>query len=310
MKKTLYIKYKEFGELYSELHTNNNANLLVILPWQTLPACMFFDLPIYEDGSSIKDELLKNGYDVLFLDPVWYGSSHWMVFPLYTRKHVAEQVVWAIEIYRKNYSKVFLEGFCSTSHVPLIVAEMAKIDGIVLIWPITLDTERSLHQTKKHLKEKRHNLSIEFQYLSIDFEEFIVKRFLEGSDSRIKNHARIPHWKEKFLKKLSEIENFKSLWEKKWYWPRDMANDMYLFKAIYKNEWWNPQNIHCPIFMMRGEFDVECTEEWIERFIALAWKNNCTKKVIPWSTHYWMWEKNFKLWTSSLIEWLNQINQS
>jgi hypothetical protein len=55
------------------------------------------------------------------------------VTPLYTRIHAAEQLAIVIEIMRKKYPIVFVEGHCSSSHRPIIAAEKIKIDGIILI---------------------------------------------------------------------------------------------------------------------------------------------------------------------------------
>jgi hypothetical protein len=93
----------------------------------------------------------------------------------------------------------------------MLVAERVKIDGIVLLSPVTISMKMCNDITKKYLQEKKENRNPEFSYMKVQFDEFCVKRLSEITDALIRDDVRVPNWSEKFLKKLSQIDNFKIL---------------------------------------------------------------------------------------------------
>ena len=62
-----------------------------------------------------------------------------------------------------------------------------------------------------NIQEKKENRNPDFSYMKVHFDEFSVKRLSEITDALIKEDVRVPNWSEKFLKKLSQIDNFKIL---------------------------------------------------------------------------------------------------
>jgi hypothetical protein len=63
------LPYRE-GSAHLSLRSSNCDSVIILLPGQTLPSEMFFDLPIWEDRSCITDRILEGGCDVAHLNPV------------------------------------------------------------------------------------------------------------------------------------------------------------------------------------------------------------------------------------------------
>ena len=301
--KIYYKEYKEYWKIYIDYRSAGNDKLLVLIPWQTLPACMFFDFPVFSDNSPIIDKFIVAGYDVVMVDMVGYGASEWIVFPLYTRQHIAEQIVLVVNDFRNTYKKVILQAFCSTTHGPIIAAKEVKIDGIVLLWPVFPNIQKEF--TIKYLKEKKQNISITNQYTQSNFQDFLVERFEKISDLLVDTPLRIENWNEKFLDRLNKIPTFHEKW--KWYGVKDMIQDIRIYSSLYKWEWWTSNDINCNFILMRWEFDYECSEYYLNKVVHAIWKERCIIKTIPQSTHFWMWEKNHILWTKEFIDWINNF---
>ena len=130
------LPYRE-GSAHLALRSSNCNSVIILLPGQTLPSEMFFDLPIWGDGSCITDRILEAGCDVAHLNPVGYGHSQSVLYELYTRETMAEQVCLAVDLLRPSYKNILLHGFCSTSHVPMIAATQRNVQGIIAQSPLS-----------------------------------------------------------------------------------------------------------------------------------------------------------------------------
>jgi hypothetical protein len=88
-----------------------------------------------------------------------------------------------------------------------------------------------------------------------------------------------------------------------------MVEDFRIYASIYKNEWWDKKKLNTPFLLIRWEFDYESSESYFKDVVNMLWIERCIIKTVPKSTHFWMWEKNYKIWTKMFIEWLDELEK-
>lgn len=295
------ISYKDYGNIYLTISKNNNKNLLILIPGQSLSPLMFFDLPIYEDLSSIGDKIL-NHFDIVYMEPVGYARGEGLVKPLYTREHLAEQLNLVVNEFENNYEKIITSGFCSTTHPPLIAAKTKKVHGILLLSPIF--GEPNYEFLKKYTYLKTRPWSDEESIFSNTLENLIKNRLEDRSDSLIGGNYRVPNWERKFIERLSRIlpNNEKGSWTA----VTDMLYDLWLYPAEHGNDGWNTEELPCKVLCFRGQFDYESNDKRFAH-VCNVLGNKAIPITVPNTSHFGMWEINFSAWSNELIKGLLQL---
>jgi pimeloyl-ACP methyl ester carboxylesterase len=296
------LTYKEYGTVFTTLYTNNNRNLLILIPGQSLSPLMFFDMPLYSNGSSISDKLLNNGFDILYVEPVGYARGTGMVTPWYTREHLAEQLNLAVESYSSSYDKIITSGFCSTTHAPLIAAMTVPVDGIFILSPIFGEPNNEFAEKYADLKQPPWPAHEYIFYNSID--NFIKNRLEDRSDSLIGGNHRVDGWKEKFITKLSDIlpNNIPGEWTA----VKDMLYDLWVYPAYNDSQGWQVEQLSCKVLCVRGQFDYESNDVRFN-YVCDVLGNKVIPITVPNTSHFGMWEHNFEVWASEVIRGLQLL---
>ena len=138
----------------TEYLKDSNEHLLFLLPGQSLSPRAFWDFKTPENTTH-SQYFLESGIDVILFDPVGYGDSRGILNGLSFRDKQAEQLINVVEYLEQRYSKIYLHGFCSTYHLPLIVANKKSVAGLLLLSPYLLGlTGDEFNQTFNNLRRK------------------------------------------------------------------------------------------------------------------------------------------------------------
>jgi pimeloyl-ACP methyl ester carboxylesterase len=293
---TIDIPYKD-GYLNIKIHSKNNKNAVILLPGQSLPAEMFFGLPLYENGSSIADKIVQAGVDIIYLDPVGYGRSRGIITELYTRDIMADQMVLAVDAVRDRYTNIILHGFSSTSHVPMVAANRVAVEGIVLQSPLMY---KSPPERIQEYMSKRTNENIIFKNTLDTLKNILLKK----SDTFIGKSNKAHNWEQVFLDHLQTFDNFPVRGE--WFGNTDMVWDLQLYDSANNNQGWRLDLITCPIAVIKGEYDFECRYNYIG-FLEIIKSKLVLEVVSPNATHFGMWEKDYDIWADSFISCLTSL---
>lgn len=299
---TKQLDYKDHGTIFCTLSQNNNENLLVLIPGQSLSPLMFFDLPIYPDRSSIADKILASGFDILYIEPVGYGRGAGMVKPLYTRDHLAEQINICLEHYSNNYKKIITSGFCSTTHAPLIACQTRPVDGILILSPIFGEANYEFSKKYQDLKLKPWAEKDYIFFNSLD--NFVKNRLEDRSDSLIGGNHRVEEWPEIFVNRLSEIlpRNLPG----EWTGVTDMLYDLWIYPAMHGHQGWQVDQINCSILCLRGQYDYESNDN---RFnvVCNVLGDKSIAVTVENTSHFGMWENNYQIWADELVNGLSKL---
>jgi pimeloyl-ACP methyl ester carboxylesterase len=290
------IPYKT-GSLNIKIHSNNNETAVILLPGQSLPAEMFFGLPLYKNGSSIADKIVQAGVDVIYLDPVGYGRSQGTISELYTRDIMADQMILAVNAVRDRYTNIILHGFCSTGHVPMIAANKVTVEGIVLQSPLVYKSEPEKIQ---QYMSKRTSENIILKNTLDNLKDIRLKR----SDTFIGKSNKADNWEQVFLDHLQTFDNFPVRGE--WFGSSDMIWDLWLYDSANNNQGWRSDLITCPIAVIKGEYDFECRSNYSE-FLEIIKSKLVLEVVSPNATHFGMWDKDYDIWADSFISCLTSL---
>lgn len=296
------LTYKEYGTVFTTLYTNNNRNLLILIPGQSLSPLMFFDIPIYSDGSSISDKILDSGFDILYVEPVGYARGSGMIIPWYTREHLAEQLNLAVESYSSSYDKIITSGFCSTTHAPLIAAMSTPVDGIFILSPIFGEPNNEFAKKYSILKQTPWPNEEYIFYNSL--ENFIKNRLEDRSDSLIGGNHRVANWEEMFVKRLSNI--LPNNQPGQWTAVKDMLYDLWIYPAYNNSQGWDVDKLPCKVMCLRGQFDYESNDNRFE-IVCNKLGNKVIPITVPNTSHFGMWEDNFEIWASEVIRGLHLL---
>jgi pimeloyl-ACP methyl ester carboxylesterase len=298
----LQLEYKQYGSIFCTLTQNNNANLLVLIPGQSLSPLMFFDFPIYPDGSSIADKILENGFDILYIDPVGYVRGTGMVTPLYTREHLAEQINICLAHYSVGYEKIITSGFCSTTHPPLIACQTTPVDGILILSPIFGDPNYEFSKKYQDLKLKPWKEKDYIFFNSLD--NFIKNRLEDRSDSLIGGNHRVPGWELAFKDRLSKLlpNNIPG----EWTGVVDMLYDLWIYPAMHGHQGWDVDKLSCPVLCLRGQYDYESNDVRFSQVCSVL-GSKAIPVTVKNTSHFGMWENNYTTWSDELITGLNKL---
>lgn len=286
------------GCLNLSVHKNNNDSVIILLPGQTLSAELFYGLSVYEDGTSITDKILKHGYDVVYLDPVGYGRSSGKLEGLYSREVMSEQIQIAVNILEKDYQNIILHGFCSTSHAPMIAASSLKnIRGIILQSPLRYD--EGPQWSEEYFKKPKNF------FIGNTIERLKEERLRKKSDSLLPKHNRLETWETIFLDKLQTFEQFKE--RGKWHSPNEPIWDLWLYPSMNGHQGWDIKNISCPVSVIKGEFDWECSTKYYDLMIDSIKPNLVYETIVPYGTHFTMWNNNYDVWADHFIKAIDKL---
>jgi len=286
------------GKAHLSVKSNQNKSVVITLPGQTLPPQMFFDIRIYPDGSSISDKIVLNGFDIAHLNPIGYGYSEGIITDLYTRDTMADQVCLAVDLLRSTYENIFLHGFCSTSHVPMIAACKKQIEGIVAQSPL------SFRVGPNYYKEYMNN-RINDPFLHNSLDNLKENRLKKKSDVLLGYSNKVDNWESLFVDHLKIFKNFKE--DGKWFGVNDMVWDLWVYVSKNATQGWVIDEIECPISIMVGEKDYECSTHDFNRFVYDVRSKLVSKNVVPNGTHFGMWDKNYDQWADTFIKCLQDL---
>lgn len=300
------IPYKHYGFAKFSLYTNNNSKIIILLPGQTLPPEMFFGLPIFDNGDSVIDKLLINGYDVGCLDPIMYGNSQGYIPDLYTRQQVADQLVLAIASIENNYNKIFLQGYSTTSPIPFIAASKKNVSGILALGPVLPEHNNMVEKFKK--ERNANNL-----YMINDIDLMKSVRFKNVSDIMPGHSEKVDNWEELFLNKLSTFKNFTA--PRSWYGPSDIVADIAVYYSMNNYHGWDMKDVNCPVVIVKGSHDAECADQpnspyfgVFANFANYVRPNLKETIIVDTATHFGMWEKCHADWTNQFITALDLMS--
>lgn len=239
-------------------------HLLFLLPGQSLSPRAFWGFEI--DGKSHADYFKENGIDVYFFEPAGYGDNK--EFYSYNRVGYADQIEKAVKSLGEYKSKTIL-GFSTSTAPALIAGERGLFDNIIIHSP-------SLRKHNKYFV--KHGL--EFK---TGIERLKAERLSKISDKLIPKPNRIDGWEDKLIKTIGKTE---------WKVPASVVNDINNYYPLNGKYGFNPNNIP-PILSIIGEYDYECTTGGYDLFKTEF--PNLKEVIIPNSTHFSMWENNYKI---------------
>lgn len=286
------------GIAHLSLKTNRNDSVIILLPGQTLPPEMFFDLPIYEDRSCISDRILESGCDVAHLNPVGYGHSKGTIYELYTRDTMAQQVILAIDVLREKYKNILLHGFCSTCHVPMIAATQRKVEGIIAQSPLAF---RVGPQYYEEYMRKRSN----DPYLHNSLDNLKENRLKKKSDVLLGYSNKVDNWEQLFVEHLRSFKDFNTAGQ--WKGINDMVWDLWLYVSKNATQGYAADNLSCKVSIVVGEKDYECSTDDFNRFVYNVRSKLVSKNIVPNGTHFGMWDKNYDQWSQTFIKSIKDL---
>jgi len=287
------LPYRE-GSAHLALRSNNNDSVIILLPGQTLPSEMFFDLPIWPDGSCITDRILDAGCDVAHLNPVGYGHSEGIIYDLYTRDTMSDQMCLAVDLLKSKYKNIFLHGFCSTSHVPMITATRRTVQGILVQSPLSFRVGPQYYQ--EYMTKRNHAEP----FLHNSIENLKENRLKKKSDVLLGYSNKADCWESIFNDHLKTFKKFTD--DGKWMGVNDMVWDLWLYVSKNASQGWAIDDVSCPISIVVGEKDYECSTDDFGRFVYNVRSNLVSKNVVPNGTHFGMWDKNYDQWSQTFVQ--------
>ena len=283
-----------------KLQCNDNKNVIILLPGQTMPAQMFFDINMFPDGSTIADKISESGFDVAYLDPVGYGESSGQLNRLYTKQAMATQLIAAVKMLKSmGYEKIVCHGYCNTSHIPLIAATQCKlINGVVLQSPVLHEGDE---QFSKEYIENRHPDNYWFYN---DIENLLENRLKTVNDIGRGYSMRPDNWEESIKDGLAKFPSFEKT---RWRAAKDMTVNIRLHYSMYQNHGWDISKVSVPISVIRGEFDVECERFLYNKFLTLIKPNLVSEIRVKNSSHFGFWDSNVDIWANDFIKSIHAL---
>lgn len=243
---------------------DENNHLLFLLPGQSLSPRVFWDYPT--DEGSHAQWLCSQGIDVIMFDPVGYGNSK--AFYSYDRICYARQIIEATKEIKKNYQNKVIFGF-STSTAPALIASQEYFNKVIIHSPV-------IRKDPKYFVP--HG-----EVLDVSIDKLIQNRIGNISDKLIPKPNRVDGWKEKILSVIGKTE---------WKVPAKVVHDVGNYYPKRNNTGFNPNSVP-PILSIIGEYDYEITTGGYALF--KDYFPNIKEVIIPNSTHFSMWENEYKM---------------
>jgi len=262
----------------TEVSLEQNKHLLFLLPGQSLSPRAFWDFKL-PDGHTHIDYFLSAGIDVILFDPCGYGESS--DYYQYDRVGYADQIESAIKELKKEYVSKTIFGFSTSTAPALIAGERGLFDKVIIHSPsIRMD--------------KRYYVKIDTEYFETGIEKLKKERIEKISDKLIPSPNRIEGWEQKILDVVGSDT---------WKVPSQPVYDINNYWVDTGQLGFDPAKVP-PILSIIGEFDYESTTGGYDTFKGLF--PDSKEVVIPYSTHFSMWENSSALTRLEMIQWVLQ----
>ena len=250
---------------YLKMYTADaNKHLLFLLPGQSLSPRVFWDYPT--DEGSHAQWFLSQGIDVVLFDPVGYGNSQ--EFYSYDRVGYAKQIIDATKSLPDKYDNKVIFGF-STSTAPALIASHQYFNKVIIHSPV-------IRQDPKYFVPHQ-------EVLDVSIDKLITNRIGNISDKLIPKPNRVDGWKEKILSVIGKTE---------WKVPAKVVHDVGNYYPK-RNQNGFDENKVPPILSIVGQYDYEITTGGYSLF--KKYFPNIQEVIIPNSTHFSMWENEYKM---------------
>jgi hypothetical protein len=207
---------------------------------------------------------------------------------------MAEQVCLAVDLLRDRYKNILLHGFCSTSHVPMITATKRNIQGIIAQSPLSFRVGPQYYQ---EYIQKRDNVN---PLLHNSIDNLKENRLKKKSDVLLGYSNKVDHWEPMFNAYLKTFKKFQI--DGHWEGINDMVWDLWLYVSKNASQGWNIADITCPISIVVGEKDYECSTENFNIFVSEVQSKLVSKNVVPNGTHFGMWDRNYDVWAQTFVK--------
>lgn len=259
-----------FVKIYS---SEKNKHLLFLLPGQSMSPRAFWDFKL-SDGTTHAEYLFNQGIDVVLFDPVGYGESKH--FYPYDRLMYANQIHSVTRQFKKQYETKTILGF-STSTAPAIIASQEYFNKVIILSPC--------------IRNDRKYFVIHDAEFNTGIEKLKSERLAKISDKLISKPNRIDGWEDKILDVMGTRE---------WKVPAQVVYDINNYWVHHRNNGFDVDKVP-PIMAILGEYDYESTTGGYDEFCKLF--PNCKTMKIPNSTHFSMWENNYRITLQAVGEW-------
>lgn len=279
------------GTYYKYYHSEENRNLLFLLPGSTMSSRAFWDVKLPE-GFSHSEYFYNSGIDVILFDPIGYGRSTEMYN--YDRHGFAKQIVDVMKTIPKSYKNKVLSGFSASCAPALLAGHTEYFNKIIIFGP----------QVKEHKHFfKIYNLEYDKdrQIMTTDIEGLAKNRFELGADRLIhaagKPSCKYEGWKQAVIDQIGTS----------WDCPYQYAVDIFFYWTKHRKHdlsFNNKRDILCFI----GEYDHECNnpnnlDSGYNRFADMFPHQKTI--VVPDSTHFHMLETNAAYHRKYVIDFCN-----
>lgn len=316
----VYLPFKNETHACLSLRPKKSNSIVILISGQSNAAEMYYGLPIYPDESSIIDKIINNGYDVACLDVVGFGRSKGIFTGYYSRETYADQIILAIDYLSSKYTNIFLQGFCSTLPATMIAATKRKVRGIVAQSPLFVGADPTKSHPVDDFLAMRYKLtplpSVE-DFLAVGRGEpplrfttedsFLENRLIPISDSILGYSIRVPHWRQIREQHLKTFSNYV---DGAWPSPSAWTYDLRTFPSAFGHQGWKIEDIPCPIAAFRGELDAECLDGSYEPFIEECKSKLVSEIIIPYNTHFGMWDITYDDWANTFVKSLHTLNNA
>lgn len=298
-----FINFNNIGYSCLTQFTKGSNKVVVLLPGARMAPGNFFCLPVYPNSTTIADQIVNAGYDVVLFDPIGWGRGHGKITTHYSRKTVADQLVKVISFLKNEYQYIYLHGFCTSGHAPLIAAMENSVSGIVVQSPVLIPSMPESIFVSAPLAPE-----VELPLVQIHIDSLIDIRIKLESDKLIGTSNKLEGWKTLLEDYLLEHENF----------PRTrgvylgiehMDKELGTFVKLYNTQGWDIRKISCPIAIFNGEFDVESSGKFYSGFANAVKPNLVSELTVKGGTHFSPWETAYDEFTNQLINSLDALAQ-
>jgi hypothetical protein len=200
----------------------------------------------------------------------------------------------AVDLLKSKYKNIFLHGFCSTSHVPMITATRRTVQGIVVQSPLSFRVGPQYYQ--EYMTKRNHAEP----FLHNSIENLKENRLKKKSDVLLGYSNKADHWESIFKDHLKTFKKFTD--DGKWMGINDMVWDLWLYVSKNASQGWAIDDVSCPISIVVGEKDYECSTDDFGRFVYNVRSKLVSKNVVPNGTHFGMWDKNYDQWSQTFVQ--------
>lgn len=260
-----------------------NNKLLFLLPGQTMSPRAFWDF-VLPNGKTHSEYFYESGLDVILFDPVGYGKSK--EFYNYSRIEYAQQIKSVTDTLSKDYVTKTILGF-STSTAPAAMAStLGYFNQLAFHSPCIRTSDKFMPF------DETYTTSIE------NLKNIRLKQF---GDRIIPKTNRVVNWEESILEVLKTNTSFKDGY---WSVPGQVVRDIENYYAVNKTLGFDIERIPKNVLSIHGQYDFEMMKFGNE--VLINTRPNLQVVVVPNSTHFSMWENEYKITVDTIISFCKQ----